>query len=608
MKGAKASNLEMILFFWKPYKSYVAITFLAMLIFAVMESASIALLYTLFNQTSQAIAKSGTPDKVYKALAFVARIFPVKDIFVLTCVLLIMSNFVKAVFSFLHQFTGFYLSSRTKRDFHDRVFKKFLGADYSFFVAHKHGWLMHRVMTVPLEASTVLDYIPRILVNGLKILSVIVMLFFISPMVTGFIIVLAVVYYFITKVVATKVSYHIGRDKVDELQRQNELSAEAFSGIKQIMLFSAAGSWVKKFWCAVLKYSRLEIRDSIWLLAPPCVMEFFVVAVMAVVLVILKVYHAESFVTILPVVAIFGYAIQKIIPSFNLLGSQRISFSGLLPVLEILYGILNEPQIVKDGHIELKGFDKGISFRYVAFAYPGRDRLFNDLSFDVEKGKAVAIVGASGSGKSTIADLMLRLYQVPEGGIFIDGIPLNDIKIDTWLSRVGVVSQDTFIFHGSIADNISFGVEGAAREAIMDVARMANAHDFIAELPEGYDTVVGDRGVRLSVGQRQRIAIARALLRKPEVLILDEATSSLDNISQKLVQEAINRISRGHTVIMIAHRLSTIMGADRIIVLDQGVIQEAGTHAELMQRQGAYWRLYNTMKHAGDVSDGDDRT
>ncbi|NQT33351.1 MAG: ABC transporter ATP-binding protein [Candidatus Omnitrophica bacterium] len=595
-KGPKMSTGRMIFALWKPYKRLVVITFLLLLGFAFMESISIALLYTVFSQTTQTIAKSGAPDKVYSYVTFVAKYVSIKDVFVLSCALLIISHLIKSTFAFLNQFASFYLSSRTKRDFHDKIFGKFLNSEYSFFLNYKHGWLIHRTMTVPLEASILLDYVPRMMVNALKIVAIITMLFFISPPVTGFIIILGAVYYFITKVVAKKVSYHIGKEKIDELEGQNEMAAEAFTGIKQIKVFSVVKTWVDRFWKSVLKYSQLEIRDSIWLLAPPCIMEFAVIGALAFVLIILKSYHESSFVTILPVVAIFGYGIQRIIPAFNLLGAQRISFSGKLPVLEIVYKILSESTSVKDGDIELEGFDDRISFKDVSFSYPDREVLFKDLTFNVEKGKSVAIVGPSGSGKSTIVDLMLRLFSASGGEISIDGKKLNDIQIDSWLSKVGLVSQDTFVFHGSIKENIGFGMDDVSSEAIIKAAEIANAHEFILEFPEGYDTVVGDRGMKLSVGQRQRIAIARAILRDPEILILDEATSSLDNISEALVQEAINNIAKNHTVIMIAHRLSTIIGADRIIVLDNGRIKEEGTHKELMDKQGLYWRLYNTQK------------
>jgi ATP-binding cassette subfamily B protein/subfamily B ATP-binding cassette protein MsbA len=218
----------------------------------------------------------------------------------------------------------------------------------------------------------------------------------------------------------------------------------------------------------------------------------------------------------------------------------------------------------------------------------------------IQRGQTVALVGSSGAGKSTIADLLVGLYEPTEGRILIDGIDLHTLEIASWQQKLGVVSQDTFLLNNTIAANIAYGTPNADRPAIEAAAVAAQAAGFIAGLPDGYDTVIGERGYRLSGGQRQRLSLARALLREPQLLILDEATSALDSQSERLVQEAIERFERTHTVLVIAHRLSTIVNADLICVMDAGRIIERGRHAELMAQQGTYAHLWQQQSQGAD--------
>ncbi|GAC1478487.1 MAG: hypothetical protein NVS2B14_19610 [Chamaesiphon sp.] len=212
-----------------------------------------------------------------------------------------------------------------------------------------------------------------------------------------------------------------------------------------------------------------------------------------------------------------------------------------------------------------------------------------------------ALVGSSGSGKTTLVDLINRFYDPTKGEILLDGVNLPQFEINSLRRRLAVVSQDTFIFNTSVRNNIAYGTEGATEVAIQEVARLANALEFIQEMPEGFETQLGDRGVRLSGGQRQRIAIARALLRDPEILILDEATSALDSVSERLIQESLEKLSVGRTVIAIAHRLSTIMRADKVVVLEQGRIVEQGKYQELLEQRGKLWK-YHQLQNDLDVA------
>jgi ATP-binding cassette, subfamily B (MDR/TAP), member 8 len=232
-----------------------------------------------------------------------------------------------------------------------------------------------------------------------------------------------------------------------------------------------------------------------------------------------------------------------------------------------------------------------IEFKNVGFAYPTRfdAPIFKDLSFSLNPGETVAIVGHSGSGKSTIAQLLLRYYDVDHGTITMDGIPLNELDFHWMRDKVmGIVPQEPVLFATSIKENIRYGRPEATDEEVFEAARQANAHDFILQFPKGYDTYVGDRGMALSGGQKQRIAIARALLKNPKVLVLDEATSALDSASESLVQQAIDRLIQGRTVITIAHRLSTIQKADRICMIGGGKVIEKGTFSELISRKGPF--------------------
>ena len=241
----------------------------------------------------------------------------------------------------------------------------------------------------------------------------------------------------------------------------------------------------------------------------------------------------------------------------------------------------------------LDTFSKNIVYKNVSFEYEQNKPILKDINIDIEKGQTVAFVGSSGSGKSTIANLILRFYDVNSGEILVDGTNIKNLTLESLRDKIGVVSQDVFLFNDTIRYNIAYGKLDATDEEIESAARAANAHKFISKMPEGYNTLIGERGMKLSGGEKQRIAIARAMLKNPPILILDEATSALDSESEKLVQEAIETLMKNRTVILIAHRLSTVKNADKIIVIDKGTIAETGKHQELLDKDGIYAKLYN---------------
>jgi len=247
---------------------------------------------------------------------------------------------------------------------------------------------------------------------------------------------------------------------------------------------------------------------------------------------------------------------------------------------------------VKDAK-NIDTFNKKIEFKNVSFNYNANDKVLSNISFSIDKGELVALVGESGSGKSTIADLVPRFYDVKKGLVTIDGADIKEINVKSLRKLMGIVTQETILFNDTIEANISYGTPDAEEENVIAAAKTANALDFIHEQPQGFDTVIGDKGVKLSGGQRQRLAIARAVLNNPPILILDEATSSLDTRSEKLVQEALEKLMQKRTVLVIAHRLSTIQRADKIIVIDQGRIVESGKHETLLEKGNVYHRLYH---------------
>jgi len=278
----------------------------------------------------------------------------------------------------------------------------------------------------------------------------------------------------------------------------------------------------------------------------------------------------------------------------RLLSNVSVNLQTGVASAERVFNILDTPPdiIEKPDAIDLKGFSKEIQFDKVGFNYDGGGKVLSDVSFSIHKGSIVAIVGPSGAGKSTIADLIPRFYEVKEGAITLDGQDIRDITLFSLRDKMGIVTQETILFDETIEFNITYGISESTEEDLIASARAANAYDFIQDQPNGFQTVIGEKGVKLSGGQRQRIAIARAIFNNPPFLILDEATSALDTKSERLVQNALDNLMKNRTVLVIAHRLSTVKNADQIIVMDEGKIRQKGTHQELIQNDGLYSHLH----------------
>ena len=299
----------------------------------------------------------------------------------------------------------------------------------------------------------------------------------------------------------------------------------------------------------------------------------------------------------------FFFVLFRLVPIVQDINGTRAILSTIEGSTQNIKELLrtDNKQYFKNGCIEFLCLKSSIDFVSVDFGYGDSKLVLNNITLTIERGQMTALVGASGAGKTTLADLVARFYDPTAGQVLIDGVDLRQIEINSLRHKLAVVSQDTFIFNTSVRNNLVYGKESATEEEIQEAARQANALKFIQDMPEGFETQLGDRGVRLSGGQRQRIAIARALLRNPEILILDEATSALDSVSERLIQESLEKLSVGRTLIAIAHRLSTISKADKVVVIEQGQIVEQGTYLELLTQRGRFW-TYHQMQNDQTLS------
>jgi subfamily B ATP-binding cassette protein MsbA len=511
------------------------------------------------------------------------------------CILIILVAIGSNLFLYLQGFFMAYAQQSLTRDFRNRLFDKYQQLSLDFFHRQRTGQLISRVTNDVVVLNDTVDLgFNRLVIDSLTVIMLAVFLILLSwkltllaalilPMVFGFI-----------YVMGKKLRKYSARSQ-EKMADVNSVLEETISNIRIVKAYAMENFELKKFFKATHEYFRALVRMTrIRHLASP-VSEVLIVLAGIVILLYAGTriiegsgdMDAGDFMTFI----IATFALIK--PVKNLL-KIHISIQEGLAAAERIFNIVDAPIAVRESEkaIEKVSFESSVRYENVTFAHRPGVPVVKSVSFEIKKGEVLALVGPSGAGKSTLFDLLPRFYDPQEGRILVDGIDIREISLHSLRRMLGIVTQETFLFNDTIRNNIAYGLKDISDQQVIDASRAANAHDFIESFPQKYDTSIGARGVRLSGGQRQRIAIARALLKNPHILIFDEATSALDTESELLVQEAIDRLMKDRTTLVIAHRLSTIINADRIIVIDEGKIVEAGRHEELLGNKGLYHRLY----------------
>ncbi|MEO7821971.1 MAG: ABC transporter ATP-binding protein [Gemmatimonadaceae bacterium] len=497
---------------------------------------------------------------------------------------------------------GASLQEYVTRDLRNAVYRHLAHLPLGYFTQMKAGQILSRVINDTFETRLILT---QIVTQSLQSVSLVVVYIAILFSISWKLTLLALV---ILPILAVALQPMLKKLRKGNLRRGNvhgEMTSvlqETIAGIRIVKSFGTEAYEEKRFGEGSNKYARSSVKlTRLALLAPPITeIVGMGIAVLVLWLGAREVLVAGSMTgaTLLA----FLTLVLRLLQPLKQLSAMRTTAQSSLASAERLYEILDSPaEFQRDqGTRDLAFFDRDVRFEKVSFAYDGNPVL-SGIDLQVRKGDVVALVGPSGAGKSTLVDLIPRFYEPAAGRILLDGIDTREIKLPALRALTGIVSQETVLFNDTARNNIAYGAPDKYTQGQIEAAAKAgNAHDFIMDLPQGYDTVLGERGTRLSGGQRQRLAIARALLSDPPILILDEATSALDTESERLVQEAVDRLLQGRTVFVIAHRLSTIVHADQIVFLDRGEIVERGTHAELLAKRGAYCRLYSMQFSAED--------
>lgn len=497
----------------------------------------------------------------------------------------------QALFSFLR--IGLYVrvAENLTAVLRNRLYKSVLLQNMDFFHQNRTGDLLSRFTAdIGQIQDTFTSNLAMFLRQLMVILGGIVYLFFTSNTLSlymlGTVPVVVVISLFFGRFIRK-----IGR-QVQELTGNNSVIAEeTFTGIQNVKAFTNEGYEIKRYGKDVEELRRKSIYRG---LMRGAFSSFIIVCLFGSIvwLIFLGLGMVRSGEMALGELISFMFFTGFIGGSIGGMAEQFVQIQKTLGAVERVLDLIEKPTEDLLDEVETPSMKGGVAFEHVSFSYPGRPdyKVLDNISIQVPEGKTLAIVGPSGAGKSTIINLIYRFYEPDSGRITLGGNPISEMGLFECRRKLALVPQEILLFGGSIYDNIHYGNPNSDKEAVIQAARMANAHEFISAFPEGYETIVGDRGIKLSGGQRQRIAIARAMLRNPQLLILDEATSSLDTESEQQVQSALKTLMKGRTSIVIAHRLSTIRHADTIIVLKQGQIIEQGSHEALMEMEGGYYR------------------
>ena len=503
---------------------------------------------------------------------------------------------LKNVFVWLAGQFGASLQENVTRDLRDGVFQHIQRLPLGWFQRTKTGQIISRVLSDTEQTKALItELVTRTLQNLAQIVGTIVILLSYSVRLTFVALVIAPLLTLALQPVLRRLRKGHRRLRGDYGEITSVLQ-EAVSGVRLVKSFRGEAYEDSRFTEASHRYSSGMVRITrIASLSQPMT-ELIGVSVAMMILwigareVLLGGPGAMDSATLIT----FMIMVMRLLPPLKQLSQAPTTAQQSLASAERLFEVLDQPteEQLDGGTRTVTELRDAIAFDGVSFSY-GDDPVLRDVSFVARRGEVVALVGASGAGKSTLVDLIPRFYEPTSGVIRLDGVDTREITLASLRGLTGIVSQDTVLFNDTVRSNIAYGAVGRfTDEQVAAAARAANAHGFITELPQGYETVLGERGTRLSGGQRQRLAIARALLTDPPILVLDEATSALDTESERLVQEAIDRLLAGRTVFVIAHRLSTVVHADQILVLERGEIVERGTHAELLALRGVYHRLH----------------